>query len=388
MKSPSLKKSLFAVFLIVATELIGFGLIIPILPQIALQFNVSGLWMGILLSSYSLAQFLASPILGAASDKWGRKKILILSKLGTAFSYLVLASAGSYPLFLIARLIDGFTGGNIAVARAYISDITTPENRASGMAIIGMSFGVGFILGPALGGFLFGTFDSHTIPALVAASLSIIATLFTILFIQEPEKKRSQHHNIFNLNPFQYLKQSSIAIILATQLIFMVCFAGFETTLSVFTFQNYHFSHQQNSQIFLYFGILAFIIQGSIARKSFKNLKFASILAMALTGIAFVILGTSPSKTEMYISLVFLSLGIAILNTHLPALLSTSTNPDETGKIMGLYESIGSLGRIVGPLLLFTTFFGNITKAYLFCSTAILVGIILLASGRFRREGH
>ena len=385
MKTPSLKKSLFAIFLIVATELIGFGLIIPILPQLALQFNVSGLWMGLLLSSFSLAQFIASPILGAASDKWGRKNILVLSKLGTALSYILLANAATFPLFLAARLLDGFTGGNIAVARAYISDVTTPENRAKGMAVIGMSFGVGFVLGPALGGFLFGAFQGHFIPALVAASLSLLATFFTLIFIEEPKKKKSSTKSIFTLNHFKYLKKRPILIILTTQLIYMCCFAGFETTFAIFTFQEYGYTHQQNSQIFLYLGILALIIQGGIVRKSFKNLKFASILGIGLTGIAFVTLGTSPGTTLLYGSLIFLSLGIALLNTHLPALLSTSTDSEESGKIMGLYESIGSLSRIIGPILLFTSFFGNIPKAYLFCSSALVVALLCLAAGKFDR---
>ena len=107
--------------------------------------------MGLLLSAYSLAQFISSPILGKLSDSLGRKNILIVSKLGTAGAYIILANAFTYPLFLVSRLLDGFTGGNIAVARAYVADITSPENRGKGMAIIGMAFGTGFILGPALG---------------------------------------------------------------------------------------------------------------------------------------------------------------------------------------------------------------------------------------------
>jgi len=148
----SYKKPFFTIFLIVATELIGFGLIIPILPQLALQFNPTGLQLGILLSAYSFAQFFAAPLLGGLSDKWGRKPILVLSKAGTVVSYVILAFSGSYSLFLVSRLLDGFTGGNIAVARAYLNDITAPEDRAKGMAIIGISFGVGFIIGPGIGG--------------------------------------------------------------------------------------------------------------------------------------------------------------------------------------------------------------------------------------------
>ena len=142
----SLKRPFSILFLIVATELIGFGLIIPVLPQLALQFNVSTILIGVLMGAYSFAQFIASPILGTLSDRYGRKIILIISKLGTALAYVIMAKSQSYEWFLAARLLDGFTGGNIAVARAYIADITTAENRAKGMAVIGISFGIGFLL--------------------------------------------------------------------------------------------------------------------------------------------------------------------------------------------------------------------------------------------------
>ena len=182
------KKALLTIFAVVATELIGFGLIIPVLPLIATKFQTSGLLLGFLMASYSIAQFIAAPILGKLSDKYGRKNILIISKFGTVISYIILAFANNYGLFLVSRLLDGFTGGNIAVARAYIADVTTEEDRPKGMAVIGISFGVGFILGPALGGLLFGIGASHFIPALAAGSLSLIAMILTIIILKEPKK--------------------------------------------------------------------------------------------------------------------------------------------------------------------------------------------------------
>ena len=131
----------------------------------------------------------ANPILGSLSDKFGRRPVLILSKLGTMLAYIILANAFTYWVFLFSRLLDGFTGGNISVARAYVADVTEPKDRARGMAIIGMAFGTGFILGPALGGILFSMFDTHTIPCYFAAGLSAIAVIFTVLFLEEPTKK-------------------------------------------------------------------------------------------------------------------------------------------------------------------------------------------------------
>ncbi|MEK7299169.1 MAG: MFS transporter [Candidatus Margulisiibacteriota bacterium] len=144
--------ALFTLFWVVATELIGFGLIIPVLPQIAARYQPNPYLLGFLLASYSLCQFFSAPILGRLSDKYGRKPVLLVSKMGTCISYLIFAFSGTYWLILLSRMLDGFTGGNISVARAYVADVTTDEHRSRGMAVIGMAFGFGFLLGPAMGG--------------------------------------------------------------------------------------------------------------------------------------------------------------------------------------------------------------------------------------------
>ena len=216
--TPSLKHSFFIVFLIVSTELIGFGLIIPVLPQLASQFEIDYFFIGLLMASYSIAQFISAPILGHLSDKFGRKPILILSKLGSVISYIILAFSSQYWMFLVSRLLDGFTGGNISVARAYLVDITDKKNRAKGMAIIGISFGIGFILGPALGGVFHG--GSHVIvTSFIAGGLSLIALILTILFLQEPDKhvetvsQTSKFKLGFNENHCQYLFMYLILVI-------------------------------------------------------------------------------------------------------------------------------------------------------------------------------
>ena len=187
------RRSFIVLFLLVATELIGFGLIIPVLPQIARQYQSNALLLGILLGSYSFTQFLSFPILGSLSDRFGRKPLLILCKIGTIIGYIIMAFSGSYAGLLIARLIDGFTGGNISVAKAYVTDITSPEDRPKGMAVIGMAFGTGFILGPALGGLLYSEPVNHFFPALVAASLSLFAAILTFFLLEEPKHRRVTH---------------------------------------------------------------------------------------------------------------------------------------------------------------------------------------------------
>ncbi|RAP32781.1 hypothetical protein DID77_04135 [Candidatus Marinamargulisbacteria bacterium SCGC AG-439-L15] len=374
----SYKKEFFTIFLIVATELIGFGLIIPILPQIANRFETNGVMLGILLASFSLAQFIANPILGALSDKYGRKKILLLSKLGTCLAYILFAFSFNYTGILISRLIDGFTGGNLSVARAYIADITEPKDRSKGMAVIGISFGTGFILGPALGGILFGLFDTHTIPALVAGSLSLLAILFTIAFLKEPKKHAHVEDNTTALlGHTDLLKNKKIWSICLIQFIFMLVFSGYETSFSVFTNNFFGFNEQQNSYVFFYIGILALIIQGGIMRRSNKNINRSIIFGFACTSISFIIISQSQTLALLLSGLALLSLGIGFILSHLPALLSTMAPRGKTGQVMGLYEATGSLSRIIGPLFVYIGFFKLLREAYLVYAGILALLIII-----------
>ena len=147
-------KSLLTIFLIVFIDLLGFGIILPLLPYIAEKYSANPFQIGMLTATYSFFQLIAAPILGRLSDRYGRKKLLIISQFGSAVGYLILGLSGNLPLLFLSRIIDGITGGNISIAQAYIADVTTKENRARGMGMIGAAFGLGFIFGPAIGGFL------------------------------------------------------------------------------------------------------------------------------------------------------------------------------------------------------------------------------------------
>tara|TARA_A100001015_G_C14931516_1_gene688654 strand:- start:205 stop:1083 length:879 start_codon:yes stop_codon:yes gene_type:complete len=274
-------------FFVVATELIGFGLIIPILPQIALMVDSNPFWLGILLSAYSFSQFFATPILGSLSDKYGRKTLLLWSKFGTVISYIILAFSNSIPLFLCARLLDGFTGGNFSVARAYVADVTTEEQRPKGMAIIGMAFGTGFILGPAIGGFLYSAGQSHFIPSLVAGSFSLMALIITFIYLEEPDHKSNANSSLSFLREIgSVFKIQPIRWLCLVHLGYMIIFSAFETTFSVFTFQLFGLNLSENSWLFFYVGILGLLFQGFLARRSFANLR-----AVVVIGFVFFSLG-------------------------------------------------------------------------------------------------
>lgn len=372
------KKPFVALFLVVVTELIGFGLIIPVLPQIALNFNTSPFFIGFLMSAYSLAQFIASPFLGFLSDKYGRRPVLVFSKFGSAFSYIIMALSHTYWVFFLARVIDGFTGGNISVARAYVTDITTPEERPKGMAIIGIAFGTGFILGPALGGFLYAS-NSFMVPAIVAGTLSFIAALLTVFILPEPKKRHKSTAAAETLfTQFKILKSAPVLIILVGYLLYMCVFSGFETTFSVFTHTLFNFNVSDNSWLFVYIGLLSLIIQGSIARRSFKKLKAVTTTAFLVFALGIFLLAQSFSVISLLYSIAIMALGLGTLNSFLPSLMSIYSPPHLQGMVMGFYESIGSLSRILGPLIAYSWIIKEPRQGYMLYALAlVLTGSLL-----------
>jgi MFS transporter, DHA1 family, tetracycline resistance protein len=354
------KRPYIIIFLLVATELIGFGLIIPILPQIANKFTSSGFLLGFLLSSYSLAQFVAAPYLGHLSDRVGRKPVLIASKIGTILSYILLANSATFTLILLSRLLDGFTGGNIAVARAYLADITSKEHRSKAMAVIGVAFGTGFIFGPAIGGFCYSVSQNFALAGYIGAFLSLISLCITWIYLKEPENKKLKQStpilkNIHLISPFCW-------VLLLISAMSMIVFSGFETSFSLYTFYKFGFSEEQNSYLFLVIGVLAFFIQGSFTRFSIQPIQRAVSVALVSLGTGLCL---SNYFNAPYLSLGILGLllfGIAILNTHLPAEISTQN--EQRGFIMGVYESINSVARIIGPLIIYSAVYRHFNIIY------------------------
>ena len=372
--SKSLNRSLGVLFLIVATELIGFGLIIPVLPQLALQFNVSTVWLGVLMGAYSFAQFIAAPLLGALSDRYGRKIVLVISKLGTVLAYIIMAKSRSYELFLLSRLIDGFTGGNIAVARAYVSDITTPENRPKGMAVIGISFGVGFLLGPILGGILYTDTMSYELAAWVAGGLSAVATVLTVVLLKEPQRHKTMESGFKKLRfGWTSLASPIIRSICMIYLVYMVIFSCFETSFSVFTHYLFEYTPKQNSWLFVYAGFLALVIQVAIVRRQFTRLIRVCMIGLLCVGVGFIGFSVANSLIVLLVMLAILSLGIGLVNSFLPALLSLYTTEENQGRVMGIYESIGSLSRIIGPLIAYQFVIVAPRQGYFLCGIFLIV---------------
>lgn len=348
------KKALFTIFLIILTDIIGFGIIIPLLPTISENLGIKGIALGLLTASYALAQFISSPILGNLSDKFGRKPILVFSKMGTILAYIMLAFSNSYFLILLSRLIDGFTGGNIPAARAYISDVTTKEDRARGMAIIGIAFGLGFILGPAMGGIFFSIGKSKTLPALVGAGLSLLSLILTQLFLDESHRVgvvKSKSRNFSIKNFLKIFKHPEIQKILGAVFISTMIVSGLQTTLPFFANKIFGFTTEQNSYMLIYLGILGLFTQGFLARKKVKNTSFMVNLGLILSAVGIVLIALTPIVAGLLIVVGIYSIGSGLIQIFLPTALSTTDSTDPEGEIMGTYEGVSSLSRVIGPAI-------------------------------------
>ena len=257
-------RPLVIILLTIFVNLVGFGIIIPLLPYYAETFGASPVIIGLLFAVFSLCQLAAAPALGDLSDRFGRRPILVFSLAGTVVSFVMLAVAHSVAMLFAARIVDGLSGGNISTARAYIADITEPKDRARAYGLIGAAFGLGFILGPALSGVL--SRISYTAPIWTAAAATLVATVMAWLWLPE-----TVHHTQAGVgNPFRYLpdlvRRPVIRRVLAIDFLYWCAFAVFQTTFALFVARRFGFDVSRTGYYFAGFGVLGAIIQGGLIR--------------------------------------------------------------------------------------------------------------------------
>lgn len=348
-------KSLTTIFLIVFIDLLGFGIILPLLPYIAEKYQANPSTIGFLTATYSFFQLTSAPILGRLSDIYGRKKLLIISQLGSAFGYLLLGLANNLPLLFLSRLIDGITGGNISIAQAYIADVTTKDNRAKGMGLIGAAFGLGFIFGPAIGGVL--SKISYSTPAYFATVISLITVLTTAFFLQETVVVKNKNHSSLKskLSFSQFitvLKESPIGILIVIFFLLNFAFSIQTGIFALWTEKTFNFKPSNNGWFFTYIGILAVVFQTQLLPFVVKKFHERRIL---LASFFFMFLGMIlipfTFKPELlYFSLFFIPLGNGLANPTIQALASENIGKNEYGETLGMLQSGGSIGRILGPV--------------------------------------
>lgn len=352
------KSPLLPLFSVVFVDMLGFGLILPLLPYIAAKWGATPAMIGLISAAYPLGQFLGAPLVGRFSDRFGRKPLLLFSIAGTFLSLLMLGFARSIAVIMISRFLDGLTGGNITVAQAYIADVTDEKNRAKGMGMIGAAFGLGFILGPASGGFL--SQWGYAIPAFVSAGLSLINLFMISFLLPESLPKEKRVHHLSEAKRSHPLKGLTAAFakpiagpILGSIIVFSLSMSMFESVFSLFAKQRLALSAQSTGFILAYVGVLVAGIQGGgmgALTKRFQENKLVRFALITLT-LSYVGWALSPNVVVLMIVLVPLSLSSGILSTLLRSSLSKAVPANETGEIMGISAAMESITRIIAPAL-------------------------------------
>jgi len=345
-----MSRPLVVIFLTILVNLIGFGIIIPLLPFYAQTFGASPVAIGLLFASFSISQLIASPLLGEWSDRWGRRPILIFSLLGTVVSFVMLALAHSLVMLFAARVVDGLSGGNITTARAYIGDVTDESNRAKAFGMLGAAFGLGFIIGPAIGG-LFARI-SYTAPIWAAAVITIIATALAWAWLPETVHRVDAVAG----SPWRALGELSrrpgLRTLFAVDFIYWTCFAIYQGTFALFGEQRFHFDVTQIGYILAGFGALGVVVQGALVAPVVRWLGERRTLTVGLIFAAFSWGATAFAySVPMFIVLLVPgALGVGFCNPSLISLLSGAAGRHEQGRVQGAAGALESLGRTIGPM--------------------------------------
>jgi len=341
---------LVIIFVTVFIDLLGFGIIIPLLPFYAESFGASALTIGLLGTSFSLMQFLFSPIWGRWSDRVGRKPIILVGLMGSCLSYLTLALAPSLTLLFAARIIGGIAGANIPTAQAYIADITTPDNRAKGMGMVGAAFGLGFIFGPAIGGML-SRFSPQT-PMWFASALCFANFVAAWLLLPESRTASGATKGLGRLEAFRHaLARPALVLLLALYFIVTLAFSGFEATFALFSESRFGYTAATIGLVFAFIGVVLSVVQGVLVGKAVKRIGERRLIPLAIFAIALG-LGLIPfvwNVPTLLGALGVLALGMGFNNPSLTSMVSRLTDPNDQGGILGLASSLSSLGRVVGP---------------------------------------
>lgn len=355
-----LTKPILIIFLTVVIDLIGFGIVIPVLPYYVDGdlFKGTPIDYGLIVASYSIMQFFFAPIFGAVSDRYGRRMILFVSLLGTALGFVVVGLATALWMVYAGRILDGITGGNISTAQAYIADVTSRENRARGMGLIGAAFGIGFVLGPALGGIL-STFGPH-VPFLFAAGMALVNAIAVYFFLPESldvAKARSQPREINRFAViFHSLKDISFRGITIIYFLITVGFTVMTTAFVLYTQERFGYDAHANGWLFLFIGALAVGLQGGIFARLAKrfgepNLAVAGTVLLTISLFAVPFVGpASGGLIGLLVGITFFSIGNSIASPALTSLASKNAPEHEQGKALGIMQSGASLARAIAPM--------------------------------------
>lgn len=343
---------LVVIFITVFIDLLGFGIIIPLLPFYAERFGATALTVGLLSASYSLMQFLFAPMWGRLSDRIGRRPVILVGLFGSFAAYLLFGLAHTLTLLFVARMSAGIAGANIPTAQAFIADTTTPENRAKGMGLVGAAFGLGFVFGPAVGGFL--SRWGYATPAFFASALSLAN--FGAAYFLLPESRsvavRKDYTRVSRIAAFRKaLARPHLPLLLAVYFLVIAGFSSFEATFALFSERRFGFTAATIGYVFAFVGVVLALVQGLIVGRAARwvgenRLVPFAILVIAL-GLALVPLAGSVAM--LVVACGTLAVGMGFNSPSLVSLISRLSDRNDQGSVLGISQSLASLARIVGP---------------------------------------
>jgi MFS transporter, DHA1 family, tetracycline resistance protein len=378
------KAALGFVFAVLLLDLIGLTILMPVAAYIVRQYSDDALMVTLMTVIYAAAQFFAAPLLGTLSDRYGRRPVLLLSVLGSAFGYYLFGVGGALWVLLLSRLIDGITGGNLSTASAYIADVTPPQERARSFALLGAAFGIGFILGPALGGML--SQISLAAPAYAAGTLSLLSAIVGFFVLPEslPKSKRTTGPlRLADISPFaligELLRRPVLNILLLIQCLFTFVVMGYNSITPVFLIERFGVQPLSLAGLLMLVGIANVVVQAGlvgrlVSRFGEQRLAVVSLLFQALGIVSVVVV---PFFWMLYPICAVTSGGAGPVRPSLSALLSNRLAAEEQGKLSGVSTALSSLMTVFGPL------WAGATYDYVAPSAPFWSGAVLLVLASF-----
>src|SRR6516225_325773 len=380
---------LLSIFLIVLVDVLGLTIILPLLPFYAESFGATPAVVGMLVSTYAICQLIAGPPLGHLSDRVGRRPVLLVSQIGTCVGFLILAFAQALWMVFLARIIDGLTAGNLTVAQAYISDVTEPENRAKSFGMIGIAFGLGFLVGPALSGYL--AQFNNTYPILAAAALSftsIMCTYFLLPSVRPHSAPKTGKRGISQWSAYaESFRDVHLAPMLwqffAFTLAFSTLYSGFALFAERrFTHNGAPFGPKEVGYLFAFSGLIGAMIQGGGIGSLVKKFGEGKLVQMGFAGmgLGFALLSGAHQISYLLVAIALLTFGSAILRPSLTSLITTRAARHRQGMVIGLMQSLMSIAQIIAPVIAGVLIQGQLLATWalaggVFCAAGYLVNL-------------
>ncbi len=375
-------------FLIVVVDLIGFGIVIPLLPFYGEFFQADPATVGLIMATYSFAQFLAAPFWGRLSDRIGRRPVLLVSLAGGALAYLWMGFADTLWILFAARALGGFMAGNISAAFAYVADTTTRENRAKGMGMIGAAFGLGFIIGPAVGGLLAGPDPvnaDYQSPAFAAAGLSAVAFVLGLIFLKESlseevrnrSKSRPQESRADQFR--RSLNHPHMGFLILMSFLATVAFAGLEATFAMWSRRQFGWGPEQNGYLFAFIGILGALVQGGLVGRLAKRFGETRLIVQGAGALSLgvLVIPFAENLPVLIVGMAIAAYGFSIISPALNSAISLRVGDENQGMVMGVTRSATTLARVAGPAIA-GALFAFLGKDWPYYAGAAILAIVMI----------